>query len=75
MSARTAILGTPDMQQPLLQIHLIPPQRDQFRDPERMSEGHQDQGTVTMPMSSSLSSSIHERLYLVLCQVLTAPQL
>jgi hypothetical protein len=75
MRARIPILGTPDMQQTLLQIDLIPSQGHQFRYPERMPEGDQDQGTITMPVTTHLTSSPHQALNLFLRRLSSAGEI
>jgi len=46
-----------DMKMPLLQINLVPAQRNQFRYPQAVPVGDEDQGLVPMPVSPDLPSS------------------
>jgi hypothetical protein len=65
MRAGATILNPVNMQQALFQIDLVPSQRYQLRDPERVPECDKDQGAVTVSVSASLASSVYETLYFI----------
>src|SRR6516165_6366016 len=69
MHAWHAVLDAGDMQEPMHQVHLLPPQRAQFGRSETMPEGKQDHGRVPMAMAV-VPGSLRKPFDLTLRQVL-----
>lgn len=63
MHRRYPVLPPRHMHQPLQKIHLIPAKRHQFRDPQAMPVGDQDQGRIAKPMPATPNRRGHHRLY------------
>jgi hypothetical protein len=59
------------MQLTLLQIHLIPTQRDQLGDSQAVPVCRQNECAISVPMSPYTIRSGHKRVYFILRQVFT----
>jgi hypothetical protein len=63
------------MQQASLEVDLIPAQRDQLTDPERMTVGHQDQRGIPVTMAADAPGSLHQGFDFTRRQMLPAAAL
>jgi hypothetical protein len=61
VSARISVLETPNVQQPLGQVDLIPPQGYKFADPQGVSVSEKQHRAVTVTVPPLLFSSRDER--------------
>src|ERR1022692_5234 len=73
MDRRDTVLTAHDVQQSLLQVYLIPTQADQFRYPQTVAIGDQDQGGIALAVAADAGRSLHQRRHLLIGQVFPAP--
>ena len=73
VGTRCALLHPADVQRGGPEVHLLPPQVDQLRDPEAVAVGHEDHRGVPMA-PTVLSGRVHQPLDFGLGQVLAGPQ-
>jgi hypothetical protein len=60
MSARAAILAPPHVEQPLVEVNLIPTQCHKLAHPESMPVGDLDHGSIPVPVPPHLLSGLDE---------------
>ena len=72
MDRRDAVLTSRDVQEPLLQVYLIPAQADQFRYPQAVAIGDQDQGGIPPAVTADTPGSLHQRRHLLFGKVFPA---
>jgi hypothetical protein len=60
--ARRAPLEAVRLEDPLLEVHLVPAKRHQLRDPQAMAVGKQDHRRVTVAVSAALPRHLNQVL-------------
>lgn len=75
MGAGVAVLQPLHMEQCLVEIKLVPPEGDQFTDPQGVAVGDQNDGAVSESMPPDLFRRLDDALNLSRGQKLTAPAL
>ena len=64
------ILPPADMQQAGIKVDLVPAQRDQLTDPQRMTVGHQNHRGIPMTVAADAPGGLHQGINFTRRQVL-----
>jgi hypothetical protein len=62
------------MDEPLTQIHLVPPEAAELGDAKPMAIGQENHRGIAMPVASTASGGAHQEFHFSDCEVFTWPQ-